>query len=223
MRTTKAAGLRIRKQRHTKGYGCLVELTIKAGEGSTKRLGQLQIDCVVTAEAMASGSRQDPLRRRLPRHPTLCSQETLPHEAGNLDIADAVNAWGCLQGRKGGSHGLQLTENWALASNAPVPASIDRLGWFANSFALLERSGKRKGSPSKPSAFWWSGNRLDGGQDSLERLLRQLEIVTGLHPQPEPLTQPEVTAKAQIAVCGDRSPPLHDRVDPALRNIDGLR
>jgi hypothetical protein len=44
--------------------------------------------------------------RRSPRHPTLCSQETIPHEAVNMGIADAVNAWGCLQGRKGGSHGL---------------------------------------------------------------------------------------------------------------------
>ena len=36
----------------------------------------------------------------------MISQATLAHEAGNLGIADTVNAWGRLQGRHGGSHGL---------------------------------------------------------------------------------------------------------------------
>ena len=56
---------------------------------------------------------------------------------------------------------------------------------------------------------------LDGWQNTCQSLLRELQVMAGLHPQPVAFTQTKETAEAQIGVGGDRPPPLHDRVDAA--------
>ncbi len=53
---------------------------------------------------------------------------------------------------------------------------------------------------------------LDCWQNTCQSLLRELQVMAGLHPQPKALTQTKETAEAQIGVGGDRPPPLHDRV-----------
>ena len=65
--------------------------------------------------------------------------------------------------------------------------------------------------------------RFDGGQHAAQSLLGQLQIMAGLQPQPEAFADAEETAQAQIGVGTDRPPPLHDRVDAALRYADRQR
>jgi len=65
--------------------------------------------------------------------------------------------------------------------------------------------------------------RFDGVQHAPKSLFGQLQIMAGLHPQPETFAEAEETAQAQIGVGTDRPPPLHDRVDAALRYADRQR
>ena len=55
----------------------------------------------------------------------------------------------------------------------------------------------------------------DGWQNTCQSLLRELQVMAGLHPQPKAFTQTKEMAEAQIGVGGDRPPPLHYRVDAA--------
>lgn len=74
-----------------------------------------------------------------------------------------------------------------------------------------------------PALFTSLVDWLDRRQDALQGLVGQLQIMAGLHPQPEALAQAKETAESQIGVGSDSPPPLHDRVDAALRHSDRQR
>lgn len=61
-------------------------------------------------------------------------------------------------------------------------------------------------------------HRLNGGQNVLQCLL---EVMAGLHSQPEPFTQAEEAAKAEVGIGGDSPPALNDGADAAFRHING--
>lgn len=51
----------------------------------------------------------------------------------------------------------------------------------------------------------------------------QVQIMAGLHPQPEALAQAEETTQAQIGVGIDRTPPLHECIYAAFGQTNRLR
>jgi len=110
------------------------------------------------------------------------------------------------------------------AATAPRSAARSKSGHGADGLTLHQPEWNAvvdAGRRSRNKIRWAGTVRWSAARP--QSLLGQLQIMTGLHPQPEAFAEAEETAQAQIGVGTDRPPPLHDRVDAALRYADRQR